>query len=103
MFDSLGYGLLLVAEGSALLVWGTLTRVRRRAAVGLAAITAAILLAVAIPVVEQVREGLAGGVWLTIGAVAAVLFILAGSLIEKSRRRLGDVRTRISEIIEEWE
>ena len=30
-------------------------------------------------------------------------FILAGSLIEKSRRRLGDVRTRISAIIEEWE
>lgn len=102
-FDSLAYLLLLAAEGAALMTWGGITRVRRRAIVGLIAITTAIVLAVLIPLVGEVREGLTGGGWLIVGAVAALIFIVAGSLIEKQRVRIGEQLSRWSEILEAWE
>jgi hypothetical protein len=103
MFTNLGYGLLLAAEGLALTVWGAFTRVRRRAVVGLTAVTAAIVLAVMIPTIEGVRHGLTGGTWLVIGAVAAVVLIAAGSLIEKHRAQIGDRLAHWEEILESWD
>jgi peptidoglycan/LPS O-acetylase OafA/YrhL len=100
---SLAYGLLLGAEGFALLAWGTLSRVRRRAMLGLAAITAAVLMAVMIPLIQGASQNLTGGWWLVIGGVAGVVFIAAGSLIEKYRTRVGDRLTEWGEIIERWE
>ena len=102
-FDSLIYLLLLAAEGAALVTWGGITRVRRRAVVGLIAITTAILLAVLIPLLGEVRQGLTGGGWLIVGAVAALIFIIAGSLIEKQRVRIGQQLSRWGEILEDWE
>ena len=102
-FASLGYALVLAAEGSALIVWGGLTRVRRRAVMGLVAVTTALLLGVLIPVLDEVRHGLAGGTWLIIGAVAAVVMIGAGSVIEKQRVRIGERLSRWEEILEGWE
>lgn len=97
------YGLLLGAEGCALVVWGTLSRVRRRAMLGLAAITAAVLLAVMIPLIQGANQNLTGGWWLVIGGAAAVVFITAGSLIEKYRTRVGDRLAEWGEILESWE
>jgi hypothetical protein len=102
-FDSLAYVLLLAAEGAALMTWGGFTRVRRRAVVGLVAITTAIALGVLIPLVGEVRGGLTGGGWLIVGAVAALIFIVAGSLIEKQRVRIGEQLSRWGEILEAWE
>ena len=95
--------LLLGAEGLALLLWGTLTRVRRRAMLGLTAITAAVVMAVMIPLVRGVGQNLTGGQWLVIGGVAAVVFITTGSLIEKYRTRIGIQITQWGEILEAWE
>jgi hypothetical protein len=97
------YGVLLGAEGAALLVWGVLTQTRRRAFVGLGAVTAAIVLSVMIPLVEGFDTNLSMGVWLTIGGVAAVAFITAGSVIEKYRTRIGDRLHHFGEIIERWD
>ncbi|MEA3510067.1 MAG: hypothetical protein U9R51_01405 [Actinomycetota bacterium] len=102
-FDSLVYALVLTAEGLALIVWGGLTRVRRRALVGLAAVTTALVLGVMIPVLREVLQGLSGGTWLAIGAAAAFVMIAAGSLIEKQRVRIGERLSRWEEILESWE
>ena len=100
---SLVYGFVLAAEGVALIVWGGLTTVRRRALMGLVAVTAAILLSVLIPLIQGVRGGLTGGWWLVVGSIAAVVFIAAGSLIEKFRTRVGRRLAQWGEILEEWE
>jgi hypothetical protein len=100
---ALSYGLLLVAEGAVLAVWGGITQVRRRALLGIAAITLAIALGVMIPLIEGLRGGLTGGGWLVVGGIAAVLFITAGSVIEKYRARIGRRIAEWSEILEAWE
>jgi hypothetical protein len=46
---------------------------------------------------------LTGGGWLIVGAVAALIFIVAGSLIEKQRVRIGEQLSRWGEILEAWE
>ncbi len=103
MFTGLGYGVLVAAEGFALLAWGAATAVRRRAILGLALVTTAIVLSVAIPVVEGARRGLAGGTWLIVGAVGAAVLLAAGSALERSRARVGGRLSRLGEILEEWE
>ena len=102
-FESLAYVLVLGAEGLALLVWAGLTRVRRRAVMGLVAVTTAIVLGVTIPMFEEVRRGLTGGAWLVVGAIAAVVLIAAGSLIERQRIQIGKRLSQWGEILEDWE
>jgi hypothetical protein len=102
-FESLAYVLVLGAEGLALLVWAGLTRVRRRAVTGLVAVTTAIVLGVTIPMFEEVRRGLTGGAWLVVGAIAAVVLIAAGSLIERQRIQIGKRLSQWGEILEDWE
>ena len=102
-FETLAYVLVLGAEGLALLVWAGLTRVRRRAVMGLVAVTTAIVLGVTIPMFEEVRRGLTGGAWLAVGAIAAVVLIAAGSLIERQRIQIGKRLSQWGEILEDWE
>ncbi|MEA3502475.1 MAG: hypothetical protein U9R47_06845, partial [Actinomycetota bacterium] len=102
-FGSLVYALLLAAEGAALIVWAGLTRVRRRAVVGLIAVTTAMALGVMIPLFDEVRHGLAGGTWLIIGATAAIVMIAAGSVIERQRAQIGKRLSRWGELLESWE
>ena len=103
MFSALAYALVLAAEGLALIVWGGLTRVRRRAIVGLTAVTTALVLSALIPLLDNVRHGLTGGTWLILGAVGAVVMIGAGSLIEKQRTQIGERLAHWEEILEGWE
>jgi hypothetical protein len=100
---SLLYGVVLAVEGGALIVWGGLTRVRRRALVGLIAVTAAIILAPAIPLIRGSSGRLTGGTWLVLGAIAAALFIITGALIERYRARIGRRLAAWGEILETWE
>jgi hypothetical protein len=100
---SLLYGLLLGGEGLVLVVWGTFSHVRRRAIVGLGAITAAVLMVVMIPLIEGVDRNLTGGAWLVIGGVAAVVFIALGVVLEKYRTSIGERLTDFGDILESWE
>jgi hypothetical protein len=100
---SMLYGLLLGGEGLALLVWGTLSHVRRRAIVGLGAITASLLMVVMIPLIEGVAPDLTGGWWLVVGGVAAVVFIASGVILEKYRTSIGERLTSFADILERWE
>ncbi len=103
MFESLWFGLALFSEGALLTGWGALSEVRRRALLGVGAMVAAIVLSVIIPALHGIGGGLTGGTWLAIGAVAATLFIIAGSAIERSRSAIGRRLAHIAEILEHWE
>jgi hypothetical protein len=103
MFESLWFGLVLFAEGALLFGWGALSEVRRRALLGVGAMVTAIILSVALPALHGLSEGLTGGTWLVVGAIAAVLFIAAGSVIERRRQAIGRGLAHIAEILEDWE
>ncbi len=103
MFESLWFGLALFSEGALLTGWGALSEVRRRALLGVGAMVTAIVLSVIIPALHGIGGGLTGGTWLAIGAVAATLFIIAGSAIERSRSAIGRRLAHIAEILEHWE
>ena len=103
MFESLWFGLTLFVEGLLLTAWGIMSEVRRRALLGVGAIVSAIILSAVIPALHGANAGLTGGTWLTIGAVTATVFILAGSAIERRRHAIGRRLAYIAEILEHWE
>jgi hypothetical protein len=103
MFESLWFGLALFTEGLLLAGWGAMSEVRRRALLGVGAMICAIILSVIIPAMHGISEGLTGGTWLIIGAIAAVVFITAGSAVERRRHAIGRRLAHIAEILEDWE
>jgi hypothetical protein len=103
MLGALWFGFVLFGEGIALATWGTFTQVRRRALVGVAVMVTAIILAAAIPAIHGLVVGLAAGTWLALGAGAAIVFIVAGSAIERQRHAIGRRLARVGEILESWD
>jgi len=103
MLDDLNFGLLLVVEGVALMIWGFESRVSRRMLVGLVGIVTAITIGVVIPIVSGAREGFGSGGWLIMGAVMAVVLIAVGSNISRYRTSFGRHLDRLGSILEEWE
>jgi hypothetical protein len=103
MGDRLWFGLIMFAEGLLLTGWGAVSRVRRRAFIGFGGMVLAILLAVAIPTVQGIKGGVGGGTWLVVGAIAAVVFIVVGSTIERQRVAIGRRLRQVGEIVEDWE
>jgi hypothetical protein len=93
----------LTAEGLALMGWGVLTEVRRRALLGVGAVAMAILLSAIIPLSRGVRGGLADETWLLIGGGAALLLIAIGSFLERYRRTAGRALAAASRAMEGWE
>ncbi len=102
MFESLWFGIVLLAEGLVLAAWGTLTEVRRRALLSVGAMVLAIVLSILIPALHGLMIGLSGGTWLAIGAGAATVFIIAGSAIERQRHATGRRLAHLAEILEHW-
>jgi hypothetical protein len=51
---------------------------------------------------SAIRGGLSGGALLAIGAGVAVVLIVVGSLLERSRTKVGDVVRRLGEALEGW-
>ncbi len=103
VLSRLWFSLVLLAEGVAMTTWGVRSEVRRRVLIGFSGIVLAILLAVIVPVAEGVRAGLTGEAWLAVGAVAAVVFLTIGSVIERKRTAINEQIKRIWDIMEGWE
>jgi peptidoglycan/LPS O-acetylase OafA/YrhL len=103
MLDDLNFGLLLMAEGLVLLVWGFESRIKRRALVGIIGVVTAITIGVVVPVVSGAREGFGSGGWLIVGAVMAVLLIVAGSNVSRYRTSFGQHLDRVGAKLEDWE
>jgi hypothetical protein len=103
LFGSVGYALLLAAEGGALLAWGIVSKVRRRALVGLAGVTLAVVLSAGVPIVNVLQAGVSGTMLLVLGAVLAVVLIVVGSVLERNLGRIRGRIRRVGEIVEDWE
>jgi hypothetical protein len=99
---STAYGLLAIAQGVLLAIWGTATRVRRRAMGGFLAAAVAALLMIAVPLAELVPQFRGPALWAVIFGIGAVLIVIA-STIEQTRRRFVEIRTSVESMMEGWE
>jgi hypothetical protein len=93
---------LLFGEATALVVWALFTRVRRRLAVGAVGLVAVVVYPIAQVLASAIRGGLSGGSVLAIGAGVALVLIVVGSLLERSRVKLGEMVRRLGEALEDW-
>ena len=80
----LGYVLLAIAEGAALVMWGVITRVRRRALFGAAAIGVGAALTLVVPLVGLAPKVRGPWLWLTIAAIGLVT-VLVAAFLEQGR------------------
>jgi hypothetical protein len=100
--DTVAYGLLAIALGAGLAVWGFITRVRRRTEVGAGAILVAVILMVAVPVVRIIPQFQGAALWGALAAVGVVLLVVATSL-EQGRSRVKRTIRRFEELMVGWE
>ncbi len=99
---STAYGLLGIVQGVLLAIWGTATRVRRRALGGFLAAAVAALLMIAVPLAELIPQFRGPALWATIFGIGAVLIVIA-STIEQTRRRFVEIRTSVESMMQGWE
>ncbi|HEY5156296.1 MAG TPA: hypothetical protein VIJ47_16255, partial [Acidimicrobiales bacterium] len=98
----LWYVLLAIAEGGALVVWGALTRVRRRALFGVVAIVVGAALVLIVPLVDLAPKVRGPWLWLTIAAVGLVT-VLVAAFLEQGRGAAQRAVTKLRELTSEWE
>lgn len=94
--------LIAVAVGIGLLAWGMSTKVRRRAAGGVVAVTAAVAVAILVPLVDVARRITGPWVWVTL-AVVGLAAIVAAGLIEWSRSAVRRSVARVRDLTADWE
>jgi len=99
---STAYGLLAIVQGVLLALWGTATRVRRRALGGFLAAAVAALLMIAVPLAELIPQFRGPALWAIIFGIGAVLIVIA-STIEQTRRRFVEIRTSVESMMQGWE
>ena len=82
--ESLGYVAVAFIMGSGVVVWGALTRVRRRVAAGVIIVLATAVVLVLIPLVSLLPTWQSTGLWLFL-LVAGAAALLAATALEKGR------------------
>jgi peptidoglycan/LPS O-acetylase OafA/YrhL len=95
-------GLTVVAAGTFLAIWGASTRVRRRAAFGLGAVT---LAAVEIPsaaILPYARHLSGPALWVAL-VVAGVVVLMTATGLERGRVRVRSAIGRLGSLTEGWE
>ena len=96
------YGLVAVVAGIVILGWAAATRLRRRAIGGAAAIVAASVLMVAVPLARIVPQFRGIALWATIAAIGGAMIAIASTL-EQGKARVAATVTRLDELMEGWE
>ncbi len=94
---------LLVAEAGLIVAWAIATRVSRRLLLGTLGLAAAATMPIARAAVTWLQGGVGGGQMLAVAAIAAVLLIVVGSLMERGRAQLGLAVKRINQLLEDWQ
>jgi hypothetical protein len=102
MTDSPIDGLVGIAFGVGLAVWGILTKVRRRLFVGVAGVAALLCALIAGPVIELVPPIEGATLWVIL-ALVGVLLIGAAAGVERGRARVQATVKRLGELLEAWE
>jgi hypothetical protein len=100
--DSPWFGLLAVALGLGLVVFGVLTRVRRRLFFGASTVALALLLLVVPPLVGLVPEIRGWVPWALLAGVGMIALLVA-AFLEQGRRFVRRTVQRFSELTEDWE
>ncbi len=91
-----------VAGGALLAVWGAVTRVRRRLAFGVGAVTLALVLVVGVPLTATVPTWRGPALWMALAAVGAIAIVVA-SFIERALATVRRLREVIDEMTHDWE
>nr|MDJ0962410.1 hypothetical protein [Acidimicrobiia bacterium] len=102
VFEHLAYGLLAIGWGAVIAIWGTATRVRRRAIAGAGGAALGALLMIAVPLAELLPEFRGPALWAAVFGVGAVLIAVATTL-EQTRRRFVELKTSFVAMTEGWE
>ncbi len=100
--ESPAYGLAGIALGSALAAWGAVTRVRRRALFGAAAVGLSALLMLAVPLAELVPRLEGAALWATVAGLGLVAIVVA-ALLEQGRRGFQSTVARLDQLTHDWE
>jgi hypothetical protein len=85
-----------------LLVWGVITRVRRRVFAGAFAVVGALVLILAVPVVQFVPDVTGALLWVTLGGIG-LLLLFAATTIEHNRARVRATVRRLDQLMSGWE
>jgi hypothetical protein len=96
----LGAAMLAVGLAVGLLVWGVVTRVRRRVVAGVALATATAVLTIA--AVAAGRAPASAEVWIVTAGVGVAVMLVVG-LVEASRSRAGRMLRRLEQLTAGWE
>jgi hypothetical protein len=96
------YGLFALVLGVGLAVWGALTRVRRRAALGAGAAVLAVALMLGGPIARLAPKVTGPALWLALAAAGAVLIAIATGL-ERGRAKVTAAIRRLDTLTEDWE
>lgn len=95
-------GPIAILGGASLAAWGVLTRVRRRVWFGSAAATLGVALMVVGPIARLVPEFRGPALWGLLIAVG-VTMIVAATLLERGRAKIGALVRRLDRLMEGWE
>lgn len=100
--DNVAYGLLAIALGATIAVWGVLTKVRRRVVFGATTITLAVLLLVVVPLAGLIPHAGGPALWLALAGVGLVAITVA-ALLEQGRALAHRAITGFRDATEGWE
>jgi len=100
--DSPLYALEAGAVGILVALWGVVTRVRRRVATGALVVLVAVVLLVAVPLVQLLPAWGGAGVWLLLAGVGLVA-VLVATMLERGRAAVRTTLGRIGEVTADWE
>ena len=95
------HGLVAIAGGAGIAIWGGMTRVRRRVFFGAATVVLSLILMVAGPVARLVPDD-STAVWIVLLAAGAVLVVIA-TMIERFRSGIARLIGRVETLMEGWE
>ena len=100
--ETVADGLVAAGFGIAVVVWGLMTRVRRRVAIGAVVVVTAMVVLVVVPLVALLPAWGGAGLWIMVAAVGLVA-VLAATMLEKAREAARSTRQRWSDLTTDWE
>src|SRR5665648_309143 len=100
--DSSLYALEAGVVGILVALWGVVTRVRRRVAAGALVVLVAVVLLLAVPLVQLLPAWGGAGVWLLLAGVGLVA-VLVATMLERGRAAVRTTLGRIGEVTADWE
>jgi hypothetical protein len=99
---SVAFGLLVMMLGGLLVGWGTATRIRRRLAIGSAAVVSGAVMLLVVPLARIIPQFRGPALWATV-IVLGMALIGAAVTIERGRSRLRLTIGQLRDLTADWE